>query len=174
MCKRFDWNSSISIHSKYVICYSFEICDLCFHLRKNKAAYSKYNQRMDSINTKKGNITAFEFRAQPILTLRIRLAFGWWLYMLIPHWLVLMWLIDMDFYNNRDENCYAIQYNDGSQLMQWSNKTVSWSRSIQLQNYHWEYNAFQWSFHLDFIESLAWYYPLIGYYQSIILSIIYH
>ena len=32
--------------------------------------------------------------------------------MLIPHWLALMWLIDMDFYNNRDEDCYAIQYND--------------------------------------------------------------
>ena len=45
--------------------------------------------------------------------------------MLIPHWLALMWLIDMDFYNNRNDHCYAIQYNDGLQLIQWSNKTVS-------------------------------------------------
>ena len=80
---------------------------------------------MDSINTRE-NITAFEFWAQPILTLRIRLAFGWWLYMLIPHWLALMWLIDMDFYNNRDDHCYALQYNDGLQIIQWSNITISW------------------------------------------------
>ena len=51
--------------------------------------------------------------------------FGLWLYMLIPHWLALMWLIDMDFYNNREEDCYAIQYNDRLQLIQLSNKTVS-------------------------------------------------
>ena len=46
--------------------------------------------------------------------------------MLTPHWLALIWLIDMDFYNNREENCYAIQYNDGLQIMQWSNLTISW------------------------------------------------
>ena len=46
--------------------------------------------------------------------------------MLIPHWPALMWLIDMDFYNNRDDHCYAMQYNDRFQLIQWSNKTVSW------------------------------------------------
>ena len=46
--------------------------------------------------------------------------------MLIPHWLALMWLIDMDFYNNRDDHCYAIQYNDRLQLIQWSNITISW------------------------------------------------
>ena len=46
--------------------------------------------------------------------------------MLIPHWPALMWLIDMDFYNNREEDCYAIQYNDGLQLIQWSNITISW------------------------------------------------
>ena len=46
--------------------------------------------------------------------------------MLIPHWLALMWLIDMDFYNNREEDCYAIQYNDRLQLIQWSNITISW------------------------------------------------
>ena len=45
--------------------------------------------------------------------------------MLIPHWLALMWLIDMDFYNNRDDHCYAIQYNDRLQLIQWSNITIS-------------------------------------------------
>ena len=45
--------------------------------------------------------------------------------MLIPHWLALMWLIDMDFYNNRDDHCYAIQYNDRLQLIQWSNTTTS-------------------------------------------------
>ena len=37
--------------------------------------------------------------------------------MLIPHWLALMWLIDMDFYNNRDDHCYAIQYNERFQQM---------------------------------------------------------
>ena len=31
----------------------------------------------------------------------------------------------MDFYNNREEDCYAIQYNDRLQLIQLSNKTVS-------------------------------------------------
>ena len=46
--------------------------------------------------------------------------------MLIPHWLASMWLIDMDFYNNREDHCYAIQYNDGLQLIQWSNITISW------------------------------------------------
>ena len=46
--------------------------------------------------------------------------------MLIPHWLALMWLIDMDFYNNRDDHCYVIQYNDRLQLIQWSNVTISW------------------------------------------------
>ena len=45
--------------------------------------------------------------------------------MLIPHWLALMWLIDMDFYNKKEEDYYAIQYNDGLQIIQWSNKTVS-------------------------------------------------
>ena len=37
------------------------------------------------------------------------LEYAWWLdgdySMLIPHWLALMWLIDMDFYNNRDDHC---------------------------------------------------------------------
>ena len=46
--------------------------------------------------------------------------------MLIPHWLALMWLIDMGFYNNRDDHCYAIQCNDSLQLIQWSNVTISW------------------------------------------------
>ena len=46
--------------------------------------------------------------------------------MLIPHWLALMWLIDMDFYNNREEDSYAIQYNEEFQLIQWSNITISW------------------------------------------------
>ena len=46
--------------------------------------------------------------------------------MLIPHWPALMWLIDMDFYNNREEDSYAIQFNEGFQLIQWSNITISW------------------------------------------------
>ena len=46
--------------------------------------------------------------------------------MLIPHWLALLWLIDMDFYNNREEDCYALQYNDGLQIIQWPNVTISW------------------------------------------------
>ena len=31
----------------------------------------------------------------------------------------------MDFYNNWEEDCYAIQYNDRLQLIQWSNTTTS-------------------------------------------------
>ena len=46
--------------------------------------------------------------------------------MLIPHWLALLWLIDMDFYNKKEEDCYAIQYNDRFQLIQWSNITISY------------------------------------------------
>ena len=110
------------------------------------------------------------------------LEYAWWLdgdySMLIPHWLALMWLIDMDFYNNREEDCYAIQYNDRLQLIQWSNKTVSWfsidSIAKLSPRIHREYNVFQWLFHLDSIESIAWYYPSIGYYQWTILSIVYH
>ena len=45
--------------------------------------------------------------------------------MLIPHWLASMWLIDMDFYNNREDHCYAMMFNDRLQLMQWSNITTS-------------------------------------------------
>ena len=44
---------------------------------------------------------------------------------LIPHWLALMRLIDMDFYNNRDDDSYAIQFNDRFQLIQWSNVTIT-------------------------------------------------
>ena len=44
---------------------------------------------------------------------------------LIPHWLASMWLIDMDFYNKKEEDSYAMMFNDRLQLMQWSNITTS-------------------------------------------------
>ena len=45
--------------------------------------------------------------------------------MLIPHWLALMWLIDMDFYNKKEEDSYAMMFNDRLQIIQWSNTTTS-------------------------------------------------
>ena len=94
--------------------------------------------------------------------------------MLIPHWLALLWLIDMDFYNKKEEDCYAIQYNDRFQLIQWSNITISYISIDLIAKLLPRNNVFQWLFHLDSIESIAWYYPSIGYYQLIIQSIIYH
>ena len=45
--------------------------------------------------------------------------------MLIPHWLASMWLIDMDFYNKKEEDSYAMMFNDRLQIIQWSNTTTS-------------------------------------------------
>ena len=81
---------------------------------------------MDSINTKKGNITAFEFRAQSILSLRIWLVIGWWLFN-ADFTLTCINVIDWyGFYNNREEDSYTTMHNDRLQLIQWSNITISW------------------------------------------------
>ena len=45
--------------------------------------------------------------------------------MLISHWLALMWLIDMDLDNKKEEDSYAMMFNDGLQLIQWSIVTIS-------------------------------------------------
>ena len=51
---------------------------------------------------------------------------GWWLFN-ADSTLTCITVIDWyGFYNNREEDCYAIQYNDGLQIIQWSNITISW------------------------------------------------
>ena len=51
--------------------------------------------------------------------------FGWWLYN-ADFTLTCINVTDWHgFYNNREEDCYAIQYNDGLQIIQWSNTTTS-------------------------------------------------
>ena len=107
--KRFDWNSSISIYSKYVISgLIYEKSKL--HSQNAIKEWIQYTQRREKtqyLNSENNPLFLQEY--------------NWYLdgdySLLIPHWLTLMWLIDMDFYNNRDDHCYAIQYNERFQQM---------------------------------------------------------
>ena len=115
--RRFDWNSSIRIHSKYVICvFIYEKSKL--HSQNTIREWIQYTQRRE-------NIAIFEFRAQSILSLRIWLVIGWWLFN-ADFTLTCINVIDWyGFYNNREEDSYTTMHNDRLQLMQWSNVTIS-------------------------------------------------
>ena len=116
--RRFDWNSSIRIHSKYVICvFIYEKSKL--HSQNTIREWIQYTQRRE-------NIAIFEFRAQSILSLRIWLVIGWWLFN-ADFTLTCINVIDWyGFYNNREEDSYTTMHNDRLQLIQWSNITISW------------------------------------------------
>ena len=90
----------------------------CIVKMQSKNGFNKHNE---------GKITQYLNSEHNLLLL---VEYDWGLdgdyTVLISHWLALLWLIDMDFYNNWEEDSYAIQFNDRLQLIQWSNMTISW------------------------------------------------
>ena len=70
---------------------SFEICDSLIHLCKINA-YWTYNQRMDSMDTKKGGYRNIQSIIGMVLIYAVLLYCDY--QMLILHWLLLMWSID--------------------------------------------------------------------------------
>ena len=115
--KRFDWNSSIVfIRNMWFVDSSM----------KNQSCIVKIQSKNGFNKHKEGKITQYLNSEHNPFSLK---EYDWRLdsdyTMLIPRWPALMWLIDMDFYNNREEDSYAIQYNDGLQIIQWPNVTIS-------------------------------------------------
>ena len=85
---------------------------------------------------------------------------------LIVHWLGLLYSIDM-VHNKTEKN---MQYSIMTNCCYYNDSTYRFheSQSILYQNNYWDFNVFQWLFHLDLIASIASFYESIGYYQWII------
>ena len=88
---------------------------------------------------------------------------------LIVHWLVLLCSIDM-VHNNTEK---YMQHSIMTNCCYYNDSTYRFheSQSILYQNNYWDFNVFQWLFHLDLIASIASIYESIRYYQWIILLI---